>query len=73
MYCEEYMLKPSDIRDIWKNSKVKNAMFAFLQDYFKPRSQYEPERVEYNALNILAEYQVYNLEFAKNELNLNDL
>jgi hypothetical protein len=70
--CESYMLKPSDIKDIWKNSKVRNAMFAFMQNYFKPKSSYEPEKVEYNALNILAEYQVYNLEFSKNDLNLND-
>ena len=47
-------------------------MFIFFQDHFKPRTSYEPERIEYNALNILAEYQVYNLEWCKNELNLND-
>lgn len=70
--CSEFMLRPSTIRDIWKNSKVKNAMFNYMTDYFKPRSSYEPERVEYNALNILTEYQVYNLEFAKNELHLTD-
>ena len=28
--------------------------------------------MEYNALNILADYQCYNLEFSKNELNLSD-
>jgi hypothetical protein len=28
--------------------------------------------VDYNALNILADYQLYNLEFAKNELTLDD-
>jgi len=72
MGCETYMLKPSDINEIWKNSKVRNAMFAFMQNYFKPKSSYEPEKVEYNALNILAEFQVYNLEFSKNEMNLND-
>ena len=71
--CEEYIIKPSDVREMWNASKVKAKMFAFLQNHFKPRSQYEPERIEYNALNILAEYQVYNLEFSKTELNLNDI
>jgi hypothetical protein len=66
------MLRPSSIRDIWKNEKVKKAMFNYMTEYFKPRSSYEPERVEYNALNILVEYQVYNLEFAKNDLHLTD-
>jgi hypothetical protein len=56
MGFEEYMLKPSQVRDIWRNSKSRNAMFTFMQDHFKPRSHYEPERVEYNALNILSEF-----------------
>jgi hypothetical protein len=43
-----------------------------LANYFKPRTSYEPERIEYNALNILADYQCYNLEFSKNEMNLSD-
>jgi hypothetical protein len=69
---EGYMIKPSTIISIWKNSKVKVAMFNFLANYFKPRTSYEPERIEYNALNILADYQCYNLEFSKNEMNLSD-
>ena len=72
MGFEDSMLKPSNISEIWKNSKVKVAMFNFMANYFKPRTSYEPERVEYNALNILADYQCYNLEFTKNELNLSD-
>jgi hypothetical protein len=72
MGYDDFMLKPSHINDIWKNSKVKVAMFNFMSNYFKPRTSYEPERVEYNALNILADYQCYNLEFSKNELNLSD-
>lgn len=66
------MLKPSNIKGIWTIFKVKKAMFDFLTWYFRPKSSYDPERVEYNALNILAEYQTYNLEFCKNELALND-
>jgi len=73
MGFEEYMIRPSQVRDIWRNSKSKNAMFTFMCEHFKPRTQYEPERVEYNALNILSEYQVYNLEYCKNELCLTDV
>ena len=47
-------------------------MFEYLQWYFRPKTSYETERVDYNALNILAEYQTYNLEFVKNELDLSD-
>ena len=47
-------------------------MLDYLSWYFRPRNHYEPERVDYNALNILSEYQCFNLEFCKNELNLNN-
>ena len=66
------MLKPSDVKDIWSIFKVHKKMFNFMQWYFRPRSSFEPERVDYNALNILAEYQTYNLEFLKNKLDLSD-
>ena len=47
-------------------------MLDYLSWFFRPRNSYEPERVDYNALNILSEYQCFNLEFCKNELNLNN-
>ena len=69
---DQCMIKPSNLKDIWSTFKVKKAMFDYMQWYFRPRNSYEPERVDYNALNILAEYQTYNLEFIKNELDLNN-
>jgi hypothetical protein len=69
---ESVMIKPSKVNKLWKMFKVKLGIFNFLQNHFKPRSNYEPERVEYNALNILAEYQTFNIEFCKNELSMND-
>ena len=46
-------------------------MVDYLTWYFRPKNSYDPERVDYNALNILAEYQTYNFEFLRNELDLN--
>ena len=66
-----YMIKPSNLRDIWSTFKVKQAMLDYMTWYFRPKNSYDPERVDYNALNILAEYQTYNLEYLKNELDLN--
>ena len=63
---------PSTISEIWGTFKVKAAMIKYLTWYFRPRNSYDPERVDYNALNILAEYQCFNLEFCKNELSLSD-
>ena len=47
---------------------MKEEIIAFLQDLFKPESQFEQEKVEYNQINILAEYTHYNMIFAINEL-----
>ena len=47
-------------------------MLEYMTWYFRPRNSYEPERVDYNALNFLSEFQCFNMEFCKNELNLND-
>jgi len=45
-------------------------MFAFFQNHFKPKTQHEGEKVDYRTLNILTEYQVFNLEFCLQELYL---
>ena len=50
------MLKPSNLVSIWSIFKVKKGMFEFMQWYFRPKTSYDTERVDYNALNILAEY-----------------
>ncbi len=70
---DSYMIKPTNVKEIWSIFKVKKAMQDFMSWYFRPKNSYEPERVDYNALNILAEYQTYNLEFLRNELALTDL
>jgi hypothetical protein len=66
------VLKPSHIRHMSKAYKKKQAMLEHLQWYFRPKNSYDPERVDYNALNILAEYQTYNLLFATKELSLSE-
>ena len=66
------IIKPSTVQAVWSKSKTKQAVLEHLQWYFKPRSSYEPERVDYNCLNIFAEYQTYNLEFCKNMLYLSE-
>jgi len=43
-----------------------------LQKQFNPENRIEEEKMDYNELNILAEFQIYNLLFAKNELLLED-
>lgn len=47
---------------------MKDEIVKFLQELYKPKSQFEQEKVEYNHINILAEFILYNIIFAKNEL-----
>lgn len=51
---------------------MKEEIFHIFQEQFKPKSSLEPEKVEYNEMNIFSEYQLYNLVFAKNELIYDD-
>ena len=43
-----FTLLPSDITKMWKSTRVKEEIVAFLQDKYKPKSQYDAEKVEYN-------------------------
>lgn len=51
---------------------MKEDLIHVFQAHFKPKSSIEPEKVEYNEINIFAEFQLYNLMFCKNELLLGD-
>ena len=56
----KFVFKPSDVKRLWASNRVKEEIILFLQDLFKPDSQFEQEKVEYNQINILAEYTYYN-------------
>jgi hypothetical protein len=61
------------VKRVWAATKnLKDEIFSIYQEFFKPKSSLEPERVEYNELNIFSEFQVYNLSFAKSELMMDD-
>ena len=69
---KQFVLLPTDIKKLWKSTRVKEELVAFLQNLYKPKSQYDTEKVEYNQINILAEFIYYNLIFAKNEMMLDE-
>ena len=51
---------------------MKAELVNFFQELYKPKSQFEQEKVEYNQINILAEYSMFNILYAKNELMLDE-
>ena len=63
---------PKDVQTLWASTRLKDELVKFFQNLYKPASQYEQEKVEYNKINILAEYSLYNMTFCKNELMLDD-
>ena len=67
-----FTLLPSDIIKIQRQTRMKEEIVKFLQELYKPRSQFEQERVEYNHINILSEFILYNIIFAKNELQFDE-
>lgn len=43
-----FIFMPSDIRKIWQSPRMKDELVKFFQDLYKPKSQFEQEKVEYN-------------------------
>ena len=69
---EFLIIKPSDILKFERSGKIKKAIQDHIGWHYRPRSQFENERIDYNCLNILAEYQTYNLEMCRNDLELSN-
>ena len=67
-----FIMTPSDVKNVWASNRMKEELVKFFQELYKPASQFEEEKVEYNKINILAEFQLYNIVFCKNELMLDD-
>jgi hypothetical protein len=47
---------------------MKDDIGDIFKEYFRPKSSIEQMKVEYNEINIFAEFQLHNMIFAKNEL-----
>ena len=70
---DNFIITPSVVEELWENSRPKNMLIEIYQKQFKPKKILEDEPMDYNKLNILAEFQTYNLVFAKNELLMDNL
>ena len=51
-----FIIKSETVTAIWAKSRPKQALLDHLTWYFRPKSSLDPERVDYNALNILADF-----------------
>ena len=42
---------PTDIEFFWSQTRTKEAIVQFFQEKYKPKNQYETEKIEYNQIN----------------------
>lgn len=49
-------MKPIHIANVWDSSKMKEDLIEIFIDHFKPKSSIEQMKVEYNEINIFAEF-----------------
>lgn len=52
----DFVITHQNIKEIWGKSKPRQALVEHLQWFFRPHSSLDPERIDYNALLILAEF-----------------
>ena len=73
MEHENFLITPAVVKELWDSSRPKSMLIEYYQKCFKPKNPLEDEPMEYNELNIISEFQISNLVFAKNELLLDDI
>ena len=67
---ESFIIHPDHVEAFWVSPRPKEAMIEHYQKTFNPENKLDEEKLDYNELNIVAEFQVYNLIFAKKDLLL---
>lgn len=70
---EHFLINPEMVKELWESSRPKSRLIEIYQKMFKPKNPLDDEPMEYNELNIISEFQIKNLVFAKNELLLDDI
>ena len=66
------LILPEHIAPIWDSEDPLADMFDLYSSFFNPSHDPEYEVVDDNKIKIIAEFQIYNLIFCKNDLKLND-
>ena len=66
------LLSASQIDQIWNSDDPLQELFDIFTSYFNPTHDHEYDNVDDDKINFLAEFQIYNLIFLKNDLKLED-
>ena len=53
---EGFIIKPKAVKKLWKTPRIKEGLIEIFSNHFKPKSSIEEQKVEYNEINIFAEF-----------------
>lgn len=70
--CDSFIITPSLVNSLWHASRPIENLIELYQKTFNPENRIDDEKLDYNELKIISDFQVYNLIFAKKELLLDD-
>lgn len=66
------LLKPEQIAEVWISQDPVGDLFSIFTEHFNPGNDPEYAEVDDNKIRVFAEFQIYNMIFAKNDLKLDD-
>lgn len=66
------MISVQQIDEVWSAEDPLQKLFDIFMSYFNPSHDPEFNTVDDNKIKLLAEYQIYNLIFLKNDIKLED-
>ena len=66
------ILATEDITPLWESEDPLTELFNIYSSFFNPSHDPEYEVVDDNKIKLIAEFQIYNMIFCKNDLKLGD-
>ena len=66
------MITPDQVEEIWNANDPLKDLFDLYTNFFNPEHSDEYDQVDDNKIKIIAEFQIYNLIFLKNDIKLDN-
>ena len=66
------LINPEQVETIWNAEDPLNELFQLYTTFFNPEHDDEYDVVDDNKIKFIAEFQIYNLIFCKNDLHLDN-
>lgn len=70
---DQKVISENDVESIWNSEDPLKEMFDLFTTFFNPNHSHDFEQVDDNKIHFLAEFQIYNMIFLKNDLKLGNV